>query len=223
MKTNLLDYLLSGSMLTLFSLMAFGLAWCFSSMVSVPYLGSYHVLADALFFLFAFGICTIVCCRMLLHFRFIYPGRFAMDERLFSWWKLFTVSYEFGRGALLPFTTVFFKPVIAKLYGARIGKDIALGGHLVDPQFISIGDEAIIGQDSVITAHAITSGYIVLSPVVIGRAATVGVNAVIMSGVEVGEGAIVTAGAVVPPNTRIPPGELWGGIPAKRIKAIDQA
>jgi acetyltransferase-like isoleucine patch superfamily enzyme len=128
------------------------------------------------------------------------------------------VIYEFGRGALLPFTTVFAKPLVAKLFGTQIGKDIALGGHLVDPEFISIGDEAIIGQDSVITAHTITSGYLILDPVIIGTKATVGVNVVVMSGVKVGEGAILAAGAVVPPNTEIPPGELWGGIPARKLK-----
>jgi acetyltransferase-like isoleucine patch superfamily enzyme len=130
------------------------------------------------------------------------------------------VVYEFGRGALLPFTTVFAKPLVAKLFGAKIGKDIALAGHLVDPEFITIGDEAIVGQGSVVTAHAITSGYLVLAPVNIGARATIGVNAVVMSGVEVGEGSVVTAGAVVPPDTKIPPGELWGGVPARKIKDL---
>nr|WP_243748635.1 DapH/DapD/GlmU-related protein [Pseudomaricurvus alcaniphilus] len=139
---------------------------------------------------------------------------------MFTWWKLFTVIYEFGRGALLPFTTVFAKPLVAKLFGASVGKDIALGGHLVDPQLISIGDEAIIGQGSVVTAHTITSGKLILSPVFIHRNATVGVNAVVMSGVSIGEGSVVTAGSVVPPDTKIPAMELWGGMPAKKIKSL---
>ena len=77
------------------------------------------------------------------------PGSYSMDDPVFTYWKLFTVTYEFGKGALLPFTSVFAKPVIALLFGAKIGKDIALGGILVDPQLIEIGDEAIIGQGSV--------------------------------------------------------------------------
>lgn len=218
MKTEPLDYLLSVIVLTLLAAIAGGAAawaaWGFTRSA----LGDYHVLADALLFLLAFGLAAAVCCRLLLAARLLRPGTYPMGDPLFRWWKLFTVVYEFGRGALLPFTTVFARPLVAKLFGARIGRDIALGGHLVDPQFIVIGDEAIVGQNSVITAHTITSGQLVLDPVRIGARATVGVNVVVMSGVQVGEGAVIAAGAVVPPGTLIPAGELWGGIPARKLK-----
>ena len=49
---------------------------------------------------------------------------------------------------------------------------------------------------------------------------TIGVYSVLMSGAEVGENSVLTAGSVVPPNTHTPANELWGGIPAKRIKAL---
>lgn len=222
MKTELFDYLLSAiviSVLTGIGLCAAALgAWGFTRNT----LGVYHVLADALVFLLAFGLASALCCRLIVSAGLLRPGSYPMGDPLFRWWKLFTVVYEFGRGALLPFTTVFARPLVAKLFGARIGSDIALGGRLVDPQFIAIGDEAIIGQDSVITAHTITSGTLTLSPVVIGARATVGVNVVVMSGVRVGEGAIIAAGAVLPPGSVIPPGELWGGTPARKLKdAVD--
>lgn len=218
MKTEPLDYLLSALVLTLLAAIAGGVtalaAWSFTR----PALGDYHVLADVLLFLLIFGAAAAACCRALLAAGLLRSGTYPMEDPLFRWWKLFTVVYEFGRGALLPFTTVFARPLVAKLFGAQIGRDIALGGHLVDPQFIAIGDEAIVGQDSVITAHTITSGQLVLDPVRIGARATVGVNVVVMSGVRIGEGAVVAAGAVVPPGTLIPPGELWGGIPARKLK-----
>lgn len=218
MKTEPFDYLLSALVLTLLAAIAGGAtalaAWGFTRSA----LGDYHVLADGLLFLLVFGVAAAACCRALLAAGLLRPGTYPMGDPLFRWWKLFTVVYEFGRGALLPFTTVFAKPLVAKLFGAQVGRDIALGGHLVDPQFIAIGDEAIVGQDSVITAHTITSGQLVLDPVRIGARATVGVNAVVMSGVRIGEGAVVAAGAVVPPGTLIPPGELWGGIPARKLK-----
>ena len=37
-----------------------------------------------------------------------------------------------------------------------------------------------------------------------------------MSGVTIGRGAVVAAGAVVTKD--IPPYEVWGGVPAKKIK-----
>ena len=219
MKTEALDFLLSTIFLAAIGVLAFALVGTLDPLLSDLFMG-YHIIAGALLFLLTFGLLSVLTTRILLALSALTPGRHEMTTRLFTWWKLFTVVYEFGRGALLPFTTVFAKPLVAKLFGAKIGKDIALGGHLVDPEFITIGDEAIIGQGSVVTAHAITSGYLVLAPVNIGARVTIGVNAVVMSGVEVGEGSVVTAGAVVPPDTKIPPGELWGGVPAKKIKAL---
>lgn len=221
MKTEPLDYLLSAFAITLLAGLALAVMALLSYGVTAKLLGDYYVLADALLFLLLYGLFSALVCRGLVKRGLIRAGTFPMSDPVFRWWKLFTVIYEFGRGALLPFTTVFAKPLVAKLFGAGIGKDIALGGRLVDPQFVSIGDEAIVGQDSVITAHTITSGRIMLDPVVIGARATVGVNVVIMSGVQVGERAVLSAGAVVPPKTVIPAGELWGGVPARKIKALD--
>jgi acetyltransferase-like isoleucine patch superfamily enzyme len=73
----------------------------------------------------------------------------------------------------------------------------------------------------VLTAHAITSGHIILREIRVERGATVGVHAVIMPGVEIGEEAIVAAGSIVPMNTKIGAGEVWAGIPARKIKDIE--
>jgi acetyltransferase-like isoleucine patch superfamily enzyme len=221
MKSEGLDYILSMAVITLLAATAAGLTWLCANGFTIGWFRAYHVLVDALLFLLFFGSASAAFCRLLLFISLIRPGEYPMSNPLFRWWKLFTVIYEFGRGALLPFTTVFAKPLVAKLFGAKIGGNIALGGHLVDPEFITIGESAIIGHDSVITAHTITSGNLILAPVVIGAEATVGVKAVIMSGVQIGARAIITAGAVVPPNTVIPAGELWGGVPARKLKDAD--
>ena len=44
----------------------------------------------------------------------------------------------------------------------------------------------------------------------------IGTAAIIMSGVTIGKGSIVAAGSVVTKD--IPPCEIWGGVPAKRIR-----
>lgn len=44
----------------------------------------------------------------------------------------------------------------------------------------------------------------------------IGHNATIVGGLTIGKGAIIAAGAVVTKN--VPPCEIWGGIPAKKIK-----
>lgn len=48
-----------------------------------------------------------------------------------------------------------------------------------------------------------------------------GANAVILRGVSIGDGAIIAAGAVV--NHDIPAHEIWGGIPAKKIRNLSES
>jgi acetyltransferase-like isoleucine patch superfamily enzyme len=219
-KTHPLDFLLAGLALAVVS----GLSLLLVAFVVVPlstrWLGDYHVIADAALLLLSFGLLCAVLAAGLQKVQPLRPGDYAMEDRIFTYWKLLTVLYEFGRGALLPFTTVFARPLVAKLFGARIGRNVALGGRIADPALVSVGDDAILGHNSVLTPHAINSGQIILREVRIGRGATVGVNVVVMAGVEIGEGAIVTSGAVVAPHTRIPSQELWGGMPARKIKDL---
>lgn len=70
-----------------------------------------------------------------------------------------------------------------------------------------LGDDVSVGHCAVV--HGAT----------ICRGALIGMNATVLDKAVIGEGAIVAAGAVVTQGTIIPAHEIWGGIPAKRIKA----
>ena len=220
MKTSALDYLFAGLCIGSIAAAALGVTVGLIAFVSTRLLGAYHIIADALAFLLSYGLLSALFLRLILWIWPLRPGDYSMDHPHFAYWKLFTVVHEFGRFALAPFTTVFAKPLVAALFGGKIGRNVAFGGHMNEPPLVSVGDDAILGQDCVITAHAITSGRIVLGEVMIGRGATVGVNAVVMPGVEIGEGAVVAAASVVGMGTKIPPGELWGGAPARKIKDL---
>lgn len=76
----------------------------------------------------------------------------------------------------------------------------------------------IIDHDHIITADGI-SGETVSTPVLIGNKVWIGANAVITRGVSIGDGAVIAAGAVV--SRDIPAHEIWGGVPAKRIRKIE--
>lgn len=220
MKTQVIDYVLA----TLFLALGLACGW-YAGFVVLPRVtadlaGAYGVVLDTLAFLLAFGLACAALARLLCLWHPLVPGRHAMDSPVFTAWKLYTVLYEFGCGALKPFTVMFFRPLLQVLFGARIGKEVALGGKLVDPHLITLGDGVIIGEGAVVTAHAITSGAIVLGRVEIGPGATVGVGAVVYPGVRLGAGSIVAANAVVAADTVVPPGEFWAGAPARRVKVL---
>ena len=45
-------------------------------------------------------------------------------------------------------------------------------------------------------------------------------SATILDGAVVEEGAMVAAGALVAPGKRVKAGELWAGVPARRVREI---
>lgn len=222
MKTSAVDFLLSGLCIALIAAVALIVTGSAVAPFSRQLFGAYHVIVDGFFFLLSYGLLSAVFLRLLLWMRPLRPGEYSMDHPHFTYWKLFTAVYEFGRFALAPFTTVFAKPLVAALFGAKVGRNTAFAGHMNEPPLISMGDGAILGQYCVVTAHAITSGRIILREIRIGQRATVGVSAVIMPGVEIGDGSVVAACSVVAMGTRIAPGELWGGVPARKIKDLSQ-
>lgn len=105
-----------------------------------------------------------------------------------------------------------------------IGRNSYIGVH--SP--ISIGEDTIIGAYTYIISadHRIASrdipvraqGY-VGGEIKIGNDVWVGCHVVILKGVEIGSHAVIAAGSVV--TSKVPPGEVWGGVPARRLKIRD--
>ncbi len=54
------------------------------------------------------------------------------------------------------------------------------------------------------------------SPITIGPGVWLGARVVVTPGVEIGAGSVIAAGAVV--TKTVPENELWGGVPAKKIR-----
>ena len=71
----------------------------------------------------------------------------------------------------------------------------------------TIGDRVTVGHAATIHAATLESGCFV------------GMGAVVLDGAVVRSGAVVAAGAVVAPGSVVPSGEVWGGAPAKKIRA----
>lgn len=218
MKTDWRDYLYSSLALILSLLAAVAGGYSIILFVSNAQINAFMAILSLLTGLLIFGLTCATLARVLLKFHPFLPGSYRMSDSVFLYWKLYSVLYYFGCSALKPFTVIFLKPLVQTLFGANIGKDIALGGTLVDPHLIQIGTEAIIGEGSILAAHAIIPGKIVFGRICIEEKATVGVNAVVMPGVTVQKGAILLAGSVATINTVIPENEIWGGNPAQLVK-----
>jgi acetyltransferase-like isoleucine patch superfamily enzyme len=55
------------------------------------------------------------------------------------------------------------------------------------------------------------------APVRIGSRVTVGLMAVILPGCVIGDGAVIAAGSVLSKGAQVGPGEIWAGVPARRV------
>jgi acetyltransferase-like isoleucine patch superfamily enzyme len=103
--------------------------------------------------------------------------------------------------------------------GCKIGKDCFVSSDRInDPYLVTIGDNSIIGSKVIITPHLAEKNDLVLSPITIGNNCLIGLGAQINPGCIIGDGAVIASRAIVPKYTNIPAGEVWAGIPAKKIK-----
>ena len=103
-----------------------------------------------------------------------------------------------------------------------------------DVNFISFGDKVNIQDGAVIHCTYKKHPTIVGSNVSIGHNAIVhgctiqdnvliGMGAIVMDNCVVESNSIVAAGAVVTQNTIVTAGSIWAGVPAKKVKDIDQS
>ncbi|HRN79268.1 MAG TPA: gamma carbonic anhydrase family protein [Ferruginibacter sp.] len=77
--------------------------------------------------------------------------------------------------------------------------------------------KAIIGNNVSIGHNAIVHGCVIEDNVLVGM------GAIVMDNARVGSHTIIAAGAVVLENTVIEPGSVYAGVPAKKVKSIDEA
>ena len=114
------------------------------------------------------------------------------------------------------FSSIWFGTIIrGDVFHIRIGHETNIQDNSVihvtnnkNPTFI--GNRVTIGHS--VTLHGCTVKDHVL----------VGIGSTVMDQSEIEEWSILAAGSVVKPGTKIPSGKLWGGLPAKEIRDIDE-
>ncbi len=75
---------------------------------------------------------------------------------------------------------------------------------------INIGNNVSIGHNVIVHGATIHDNVLV------------GMGAIIMDHAVIGENSIIAAGALILENTIVEPGSIYGGVPAKKIKSIEQ-
>ena len=75
----------------------------------------------------------------------------------------------------------------------------------------TLGNNVSVGHNALV--HGCTVGDNVL----------IGMGAIVMDNVQIGSNTIIAAGAVVLENTVVPSGVIYAGVPAKKVKDINEA
>jgi acetyltransferase-like isoleucine patch superfamily enzyme len=134
-------------------------------------------------------------------------------------WGLHNGLFYVARYTFLPFVTLTpFGPWFLRAMGMRIGRGAYVNTEFIsDPRLIRIGDDCVIGGSVHLFAHHGGGGHLSIAPVVIGDRVTIGQMATVMGDASIGDDAVVLPHSVVLPGTRIGAGELWGGVPARRM------
>lgn len=112
---------------------------------------------------------------------------------------------------------------VYRLAGARWGKQTYCNGVVLDPPHVTLGDRVMLGEACVVYAHVIEGEKLELRRVWIGDGVTVGAGAIVMPGCRIGDNATIAAGSVLKKDTRVEAGEVWGGVPAQRLRGPQQS
>jgi acetyltransferase-like isoleucine patch superfamily enzyme len=188
-------------------------------------LGLYVELAACCLFFaayFAYALCSIFVVGAFRRLTFAGTplGRFSYYSFKGYQWASYNALILLVRYTCINFMRVTpFINLFHRLMGMKLGARVQINTAVIgDSNLIEIGDDSVIGGDVTLVAHSAEHGDLVTERVKIGSRVTVGLMAVIMPGVEIGDGAMIAANAILPKGTKVGPREVWGGIPAQKLK-----
>jgi len=111
--------------------------------------------------------------------------------------------------------SIWFNAVVrGDVHYIKIGRNVNIqDGAVIHCTYkkapVNIGDNVSIAHNAIVHGATIESNVLV------------GMGAILMDDVYVESNSLIAAGALVSKGTRIKSGEVWAGVPAKKIKDID--
>ena len=194
------------------------------------FMGAYAVWLKILVFSFSiafgyflFGAILIFLCvfvKNIFGFK-ITPGLYTIHSKQALHWMGYNSMILIANSAFLdvfrlsPFQILFYR-----LMGAKVGERVNVNtAGLADLSMLEIGNDVLIGGGVALICHASERGFLRLAPTKIGNNVSIGLSSIIMPDVEIGDGASVAPCSFVPKGTKIPPKSVWGGNPARDLRA----
>lgn len=113
--------------------------------------------------------------------------------------------------------SIWFNAVVrGDVHSIRIGRNVNIqDGAVIHCTYkkaaVEIGDNVSIAHNAIIHGCSIEANVLV------------GMGAILMDDVYVESNSLIAAGALVSKGTRVKSGEVWAGVPAKKIKDMDTA
>ncbi len=113
-----------------------------------------------------------------------------------------------------------FPHLFYKLLGAKISVSVKFGCNslIIDPKFVEIGENTVVGGRSCVCPHFLYSDHLELKKIKVGRNCVVGGKSCLSPGCVMEDNSVLAVGSVLPVDGKISKREVWGGIPAKKLK-----
>jgi acetyltransferase-like isoleucine patch superfamily enzyme len=171
------------------------------------------------FFIFGFTLLIVISTYNWLLPTRVRPFKGGYYSLKAVPWLLHNGLFYLVRFTFLPFVTLTpFGIWFLKAMGMNLGRHVFINTEYIsDPQLITLGNDVALGGSVRIFAHYGGHGNLVVEPVVVGERATIGLAATVMGDVRIGQDATILAHSVLMPGSRVGNGEVWGGVPARRI------
>ena len=149
-----------------------------------------------------------------------HPLHFS-EKNVRKW--LFSLVLYLPAAVILDFFHLYpLKTLQVRLFGAKVGRKVVMGGLVLDPCLLEVGDNTVIGGFSTIAGHAVERGNISFRKVRIGRNCGVGIRAVILPGASLEDGSMLGAQSLLPKMSVIPAHQTYGGVPARNLHSSRQ-